>query len=141
MEHNHEVSGDSNLLTIARVLRDLADQIESAAVDGLVQATAKPNAAHLLEIDPGTLSVRWDGRKCVLGASIGFRLMQRLARRPGRYISHDELLTDVWQCCRSTSTVRSAVRDLRRRLVGSGMADLAARIDGTNRGHYALLLD
>lgn len=140
MEHNHEATVGSNLLTIARVLRDLADQIESAAVEDSGLAT-KPSSTHLVEIDPGTLSVRWDGRECVLGASIGFRLMERLARRPGRYVSHDQLLEDVWRCFRSTSTVRSAVRDLRRRLADSGMGDLAERIDGTHRGHYALLLD
>lgn len=141
MEGHATASATTNLLSIARVLRELADRIESVAIAIPDAATEASPFIHPLVIDPGTLSIRWGGYECVLGASIGFRLMQRLARRPNHYMSHDHLLDDVWGCRRSASTVRSAVRDLRQKLSDAGMADLAARIDGSHRGHYALLLD
>lgn len=141
MERHTPSSLAKDLLSIARSLRDLADKIESAAIATPNASVDESSLSHALIVDPRTLSVRWNGHECVLGASIGFRLIQRLARRPNHYISHADLLDDVWGCPRSTSTVRSAVRDLRRRLVEADMPELARRIDGSHRGYYVLMLD
>jgi DNA-binding response OmpR family regulator len=141
MEAHTHSSLAADLMSITHSLRDLADKIESAAIEARDMPVAVSRRSHSPMVDPRTLSVRWNGHECVLGASIGFRLIQRLARRPNHYISHADLLDDVWGCQRSTATVRSAVRDLRRRLVEANMPELARRIDGTHRGYYALLLD
>jgi DNA-binding winged helix-turn-helix (wHTH) protein len=52
-----------------------------------------------------------------------------------------DLLHDVWECgVKSPDTIRSAVRNLRKRLSEAGMDELAAKIRGTG-GRYGLMLD
>jgi DNA-binding response OmpR family regulator len=82
-------------------------------------------------------SVLWKGAECSLGPTLSFRLFCRLARTPGRAVTVEDLLDDVWGGRRSEPTVRSAVRQLRARLRQGGMADLA---DAIRRlpGHYVL---
>jgi hypothetical protein len=92
-------------------------------------------------VDPALLSVTFRGRSCFLGNSLPFRFFARLARRPNVYISHDELLSDVWLGPRSGSAIRSVVKTLRTKLRRAGMGDLADAIDGTVPGHYAIKLD
>jgi len=125
MEPSIPSSLAADLMSIVHSLRDLADKIESAAIEAPDMPVGVSRRSHSPIVDPRTLSVRWNGHDCVLGGSIGFRLIQRLARRPNHYASHADLLDDVWGCQRSTSTVRSAVRDLRRRLVEANMPELA----------------
>jgi DNA-binding response OmpR family regulator len=70
-----------------------------------------------------------------------FRLFRRLARPANHYVSTERLLEDVWGDERSEdTTVRSAVRNLRRKLERAGMARLAEGLQG-RAGHYRLLLD
>lgn len=90
--------------------------------------------------DATTFSVSWRGRRCDLGPGISFKLMQRLSQFPNRYYSYDTLMADVWQRRCSNSTVRSAVKRLRRALCDADMADLAAAIRG--RGVcYGMILE
>lgn len=91
--------------------------------------------------DRGTLSVNWGGRTCYLGFTLPFQLFEALAYRPNRYILVEDLLDEVWCQCRSNAAVRSVVRDLRNRLRKARMPELAAAIDGSNRGRYGLMLD
>ena len=92
-------------------------------------------------IDDDTFSVRWAGRTCRLGSTVPFRLLKRLAQRPNVFIPCDVLFYDVWRDqLTSADAVRSAVKVLRRKLIAAGMEDLAGAIDGSNRGHYALML-
>ncbi len=49
-----------------------------------------------LMVNPPTFTVEWHDRRCDLGPSILFKLIQRLARRPGRYFTYDILMEDVW---------------------------------------------
>jgi DNA-binding response OmpR family regulator len=93
-----------------------------------------------LSIDRGFWSVTFRGKACFLGNTLPFKFLSRLAERPNRYFSYDELLSDVWQGIRSESAVRSVVKTLRNKLRQSGMSDLAAAIDGSVFGHYALKL-
>ncbi len=91
-------------------------------------------------LDDQTYSVHWRGATCQLGCTLSFKLLQRLARRPRFSVSCDQLRDDVWresQCC--DSTIRSAVRYLRRQLRAAHMNDLAAAIQSRKR-QYVLSL-
>jgi DNA-binding response OmpR family regulator len=92
-------------------------------------------------IDDSRFTVCWSGRECHLGATVLFRLFRRLARPANKYVSIEHLLEDVWgDEPTEDATVRSSVRNLRRKLEDAGMAELARAIQGTS-GHYRLLLD
>jgi DNA-binding response OmpR family regulator len=92
-------------------------------------------------IDDGRFTVRWNGAECHLGWTVSFRLFRRLARPANHYVSTELLLEDVWEDERTEdTTVRSAVRNLRRKLEEAGMAELAEAIQG-QPGYYRLLLD
>lgn len=96
---------------------------------------------HRPLVDNSTYSVFWAGKTCRLRRTILFRLAERLARQPNQYISADQLLHDVWEGgIKSPDTIRSAVRNLRKRLTAAGMSDLATAIHGTG-GRYGLMLD
>lgn len=87
-----------------------------------------------------TFSVHWRDSTCRLGPTTPFRLLKRLARRPNQYVTYDQLIDDVWDGqSRSHTAIRSAARDLRRSLRGSGMHALAAAIHGQGRC-YGLML-
>ena len=59
-----------------------------------------------LMVNPMTFTVEWHGQRCDLGPSILFKLIQRLARRPGRYFTYDILMKDVWeQRCSNTTVI------------------------------------
>jgi DNA-binding response OmpR family regulator len=93
-----------------------------------------------LMVNPATFTVEWHGQRCDLGPSILFKLIQRLARRPGRYFTYDILMEDVWERRCSNTTVRSAVKRLRRAMRDAGMPELATAIRG--RGEcYGVFLD
>lgn len=83
-----------------------------------------------LLVNPTIFIVEWHGRCCHLGPTILFKLMQRLARRPGRYLTYDTLLEDVWGRPCSDAAIRSAIKRLRHILRDAGMPELAAAIKG-----------
>ena len=99
--------------------------------------------ANLLErplLDESTLSVIWKGKTLHLGNTRAFRLLERLARCPNQYVTHEDLLRDVWDdMLLSTATIRSVVRQLRRKLRIADLTDLAAAIHAHN-GRYMLTL-
>ena len=90
-------------------------------------------------VTAATFSVEWQGRRCDLGPSILFKLIQRLLRRPDRYYPYDILMDDVWDRRCSNTTVRSAVKRLRRALCDAGMCDLAGAIRGRERCYGVFL--
>jgi DNA-binding response OmpR family regulator len=93
-----------------------------------------------LMVNPTTFTVEWHGQRCDLGPSILFKLIQRLAHRPGRYFTYDILMEDVWEQRCSNTTIRSAVKRLRRAMRDAGMPELATAIRG--RGEcYGVFLD
>jgi hypothetical protein len=102
-----------------------------------------PSLAHHKQrplVDESTLSVIWKSKTLHLGHTLAFRLLARLARRPNQYVTHLELLRDVWDDDDlATATIRSMVRELRRKLCSGGMTDLATAIRGHN-GRYILIL-
>lgn len=89
-------------------------------------------------LDESTMCVLWRGQSVHLGHTVAFRFLQRLARCPNQYVDHLTLLHDVWENEElAIATVRSLVRNLRRKLVDGGMQELAAAIRGHN-GRYIL---
>jgi|GEM_PF-6423501 len=93
-------------------------------------------------LDEGRFVVCWNGAECHLGPTILYRLLRRLAISANQYLTHEEILDDVWGGDpRSPSAVRTAVYGLRRKLVENRMPEIAAAIDGKGSGHYALRLD
>ncbi|OQB82623.1 MAG: hypothetical protein BWX88_03836 [Planctomycetes bacterium ADurb.Bin126] len=99
---------------------------------------AKPPQRPLL--DEATLSVIWRGKTLHLGYTQGFRLLSRLARCPNRYITHVDLLEEIWDDeFTDTSVLRAGVQRLRVKLRRGGMGDLADAIAG-HCGRYMLNL-
>jgi DNA-binding response OmpR family regulator len=119
--------GDETIGTRSRVQRPTESRLDS-------DASTPPLA------DEMTFCIRWAGKVCHLGYTIPFKLFARLARRPNVFISHSQLIEDVWLgACRSDETIRSEVRHLRLRLRSARMSDLAAAIKGQDH-HYGLIL-
>lgn len=119
----------------------LCDLIEGTAptIDEPPPAVAGPGGRPL-RVERSTYSVTWGPRRCVLGHTMAFDVMERLARRPNEYINMERLLDDLWTGPRAYSTVRSTICRLKSKLRGSGMGDLADLIDGGMHGHYGLML-
>lgn len=88
---------------------------------------------------PSDLSVRSLGKGgSIWGHAIPFRLLDRLSRRPDQYLTHLDLLHDVWHGQElMTDTVCRTVRRLRHQLREGVMGDLAPAVRGHN-GLYSL---
>ena len=148
MEHTHASrllksakSLRSSLLVVITQVDDLCDLIERAVPMPYEAPPIEAGASRRqLRVERSTYSVSWGQHRCVLGHTMAFHIMQRLARQPDEYISMDRLLDDLWTGPRSYSTVRSTICRLKTKLRESGMGDLAAFIDGTMHGHYGLFL-
>jgi len=131
----------ASLLVVITRVDDLCDLIEKAApaaLDTSPVVTGPPQ--RQLSVDRATYTVSWGPNRCVLGHTMAFHIMERLARRPNEYINVDRLLDELWTGSRAYSTVRSTVCRLKIKLRKSGMTDLAGLIDGSMRGHYGLML-
>jgi Transcriptional regulatory protein, C terminal len=99
-----------------------------------------PSANERPILHESTLRVNWKGKSLHLGHTRSYWLLDRLTRRPNQYVTHLDLLHDVWDDEElSTSTIRSAVRHLRRKLRVGDMEGLADAIRGHN-GRYILVL-
>jgi hypothetical protein len=91
-------------------------------------------------LDETTLSVIWRGRSLHLGHTQGFWLLARLARCPNQYVTHLDLLQEIWDDeFADTSLLRAGVQRLRVKLRQGGMGDLADAIAG-HHGRYMLNL-
>jgi DNA-binding response OmpR family regulator len=130
-------------MTAAMCVQEIRSEVQAAMEDGKVAAPfgngagARDGARRPL-LDQSTLCVLWKERKLHLGHTRGFWLLERLSRRPNQYVTHLDLLREVWDDEDApVTTLRSVVRHLRRQLTGGGMADLAAAIRGHN-GRYIL---
>lgn len=92
-------------------------------------------------LDQSTFSVIWRGKKVEIGHNRSFWILRRLAQSPNQYVTHLDLLHDVWDSDdKTTATIRSAVRHLRGWLKKNGLRDLAEAICG-QPGHYILRID
>jgi hypothetical protein len=109
---------------------------EDPFIRGLPQLLRRPNEL----VDAGSQCVVWNGKTCFLGNNLLFRFFERISRSPNQYISYRVLLDDVWGGDREHSSIRGVAKRLRDRLAIQGMPDLSSKIDGTNPGHYRLML-
>lgn len=128
------------------IVDDVAENLESTpssppSVAWRFAPTAAKDSDGRPIVDHTTFTVHWGGKTCYLGNTLPFKLFERLARRPNQLVHCDQLLDDVWQCCRSREAMRSVVKVLRQKLVRAGMKDLARAIDGTTARHYGLMLN
>jgi hypothetical protein len=92
-------------------------------------------------VDESLLSVVYRNRRCFLGNTLPLWFFKRLARQPNHYIPYRDLLKDVWDGQRSNEAVRSVAQVLKQKLKKARMGDVAKAIDGSNRGHFGLILD
>ena len=126
------------LVTAACCADELRDVVQKDAVVDLAGASAVGNRNGRPLLDESTFCVIWRGRSLRLGHTRSFWLLARLARRPNQYVTHLDLLNDVWDDDGlTTATIRSTICQLRKRLCRSGMKSLAKSIRGHN-GHYML---
>ena len=143
MDHPHIIDLHDKLCDLVTTLRDVVSRVEEAteALTTIDEGAQSPHTQNGLVVDRERLTVSWNGSRCYMGYTIPFRLMERLARRPNQYVTHERLLDDIWGGPRSKSAIRSAVNNLRSQLNSAGMGDLAKAIDGSNSDRYGLILD
>lgn len=126
---------------LALCLEELFHVLHSPADRVASMPGAGPGRAPLPVVDPITRAVLWNGRVCHLAPGVPFRLFEKLAARPNRLFSYDQLIEHVWHGApRSDETLRSQARRIRRLLRDAGMHDLADALKGRSR-HYGLILD
>lgn len=90
-------------------------------------------------VDSGSLEAVYEGKRCFLGNTVLYRLIECLSRKPNKYYTYDELLQGVWGGgVRSDSTIRTAIKRLRTALRQADMGELAKAIDGSSPGRYSL---
>ena len=122
------------------IVDDVATNLGSATVPFRLSIIGKDSDDHPI-IDRSTFTVHWGGKICYLGNTLPFKFLERLARRPNQLIPCDQLLDEVWQCCRSRDAMRSVVKVLRQKLGQAGMQGLARAIDGRTARHYGLMFN
>lgn len=89
-------------------------------------------------LDEPTLSVVWNGKMLHLGHTQGFWLLARLTRSANQYVTHLDLIQEIWDDDFTDTTVlRAGMRRLRTKLRRGGMGDLADSIVG-HHGRYML---
>ncbi len=129
---------EETISILSRIL-ELGDNFPTHVADQAHRPTDL-SESDALAVDRATLSVIWQGRTCFLGNTLLFWFFNRLAQSRNRYVSHVDLLDDVWGGQRQSATIRGVAKRLRDRLVESGMEELADSIDGTVSGYYGLML-
>ncbi len=125
-----------SLLAIALELDDCVSRARKASGGAVRDLRADDRPI----VNLATFSVAWRGRTCFLGNTLLFWFFDRLASCPNRYVSHVDLLDDVWRGERESTTIRGVAKRLRDRLSRCGMEELANSIDGSVPGHYGLIL-
>jgi DNA-binding response OmpR family regulator len=123
---------------LASLVRELHD-LPPARANG--QAVRSGGTVGRPILDEATLSVVWNGRALHLGHTQGFWLLARLARSTNQYVTHLDLIQEIWDDDFTDTTVlRAGVRRLRIKLRRGGMGDLADAIVG-HHGRYMLSLN
>jgi len=91
---------------------------------------------HGLVVDPETFTVSYQGQEGFIEESLLFRLLARLAKRPGHFISFNILKAEVWRDGEAEdSTVARTLRRLRQKLRSFGITGIAVEV----QGHHARL--
>lgn len=103
-------------------------------LQGPSKAVRRPEGVPIVEREK--LSVMYRGKRCFLGNTLLFRLLEFFVNRPNSYLTYQDLLNNVWEGPRSDSCVRSLVKRLRMQLRQHGMSELADAIDGSTPRRY-----
>lgn len=123
---------------IATIVRDMHDG-GAPRVNGQQSGGRSSPGRPLL--DEATLSVLWNGKALHLGHTHGFWLLARLSRSANQYVTHLDLIQEIWDNdLTDTAVLRAGVRRLRTKLRRGGMGDLADAIVG-HHGRYILDLN
>jgi hypothetical protein len=98
-----------------------------------------PASAQTLVVDRESFTARLGEHSCFLGNTVEFRLLERLNRRPGLFLSIETLRASVWNDKHlAKNTIQRTVCNLRRKLRDAGLTGVS--IDGMQKGHYQLIL-
>lgn len=123
---------------IDEIIQDQSDEEAGCDAHREQRREHEPKARLRPLMDEATLSLIWRDHPLYLGYTKEFRLLQHLARRANRYVSHVDLLEDVWDDdFADAALLRACIQRLRTRLRRGGMADLAEAVIGC-KGHYIL---
>ncbi len=113
------------------ILNGLQPAPQSAAsIANFFGTPADPHTQfHRPIVDTVAMTVTWRGGRCPLGYTRLLDLIERLARNPGRWISYERLLREVWgDDMLEDGTIKVAVTRLKAKLTKYGMAELAKSI-------------
>ncbi len=115
-----------------------------ASIDAVKSAESTvppPSVNGSVVFDDGSFSVIYKGKSCELRNTKEYALLKRICKRPGTYVSVDEIRASVWQDENTEkNTIQRAISNLRRKLKSQGFEHLV--IDGSkNRNHYAIILN
>lgn len=135
---------NENLMSAALCVKEIIDVVQTMR-DGPSPTNVTPNGQHRGRkgsdrplLDEATLSVVWHGNMIHLGHTQSFWLLARLARSANQYVTHLDLIEDIWDNnLTDTAVLRAAIRRLRQKLRRGGMGELADGIVG-HHGRYML---
>ena len=113
MQESLRTLAATHAATIAQIEETMAVLIRTLELDGPSSSdqTNRPIA------DEDTFCITWRGHTCFLGNTLLFWLFHRLNQSVDRYVSHMELMDDVWRGVREASTIRGVAKRLRDRLM------------------------
>lgn len=85
----------------------------------------RPSPGTQLRVCEDSLAVLHSGRACSFGNTLEFRLIRRLAKRPGNFFPYSTLLDDVWESRTVTKgAVQKIVSNVNRKLREAGIMDV-----------------
>ena len=101
----------------------------AGAIANLIGSTADPSAMFDRPIvDTVAMTVTWRGKRCPLGYTRLFDLIERLARNPGRWVPYERLLREVWNDeMLDDGAIKVAMTRLKAKLADHGMKELAEK--------------
>lgn len=128
-------------ITAQRCARELDSLLELATCldRHLPSGNHSPEPLHVgrFVVNRAAFSICDGTQVCELGNTVCFRFFECLASEPDRCFTLDQLLAAVWDGQRrATTTVRSAIFDLRSQLREAGMDELADAIHSDGRAYY-----
>lgn len=135
---------NESIMSAALCVKEITTVVQAIGANG-APVNATSNGRHGERrgtdrplLDEATLSVMWNGTMLHLGHTHGFWLLARLARSANQYVTHLDLIQEIWDNdLTDTAAVRAGVRRLRLKLRRGGMGELADAIVG-HHGRYML---
>jgi len=131
----------SNLTEYEHTLATLSALLELEPPPILSRISLLEQPPSNLFADSTTFCAIYRNHRCYLGNTLVFKLFKLLVSRLNRYVPYSELLAEVWkQEEKSPEAIRTIVQLLRKKLRAAEMSNVADAIDGSNPGHYGLIL-